>query len=427
MLELRFIRENPEMVKENLRKRNDPEKLKLVDKLLELDMKHRELMGHSQELRAKRNTVAEEINRLKKEGKDVQEKIREAKEIPQKIREIEEEQEKLAKEIHGILYSIPNMLHDSVPLGQTEEDNVLHTKHGKIPEFDFEPLSHVDLLERGLADIDRAGKVSGARFYYLKNELVMLDYALQKFALDFLYKKKYSLIEPPFLMRREPYEGVTDLHDFEDVMYKVENDDLYLIATAEHPIAAMYMNEVLEEKELPLKFAGISPAFRKEAGAHGKDQKGIFRVHHFNKIEQFIFSRQEDSWKYHEELLKNAEQIFQKLDLPYRVVNICTADIGTVAAKKYDIEVWYPVQKQYREVASISNCTSYQATRLNIKYRTPEGNMFVHTLNGTAIATSRAIVAILENFQEKDGSISVPKALHKYMAGIKKIVPRQKQ
>ena len=425
MLELKFVRENPDMVKENLKRRNDPEKLKLVDKLLDLDRKHRKLMGQSQELRAKRNAVAGEINRLKKEGKDIKDKIQEAKEIPVKLKEIEDEQNKIDGEINNILYAIPNMLHDSVPLGQTEDDNVLHKKFGKIPEFDFELKSHVDILENGLADIGRAGKIAGARFYYLKNELVMLDMALQKFALDILYKKKYTLIQPPFLMRKEPYNGVTDLHDFEEVMYKVENEDLYLIATAEHPIAAMYMNEVLEEKDLPIKIAGVSPAFRKEAGAHGKDTKGIFRVHHFNKVEQFIFSKQEESWHYHEELLKNAEELYKKLKIPYRVVNICTADIGTVAAKKYDIEAWMPVQKQYREVASISNCTTYQATRLNIKYRTPEGNKFVHTLNGTAIATTRTMVAILENYQQKDGSIEVPKVLQKYMAGIKKIVPRQ--
>ena len=226
------------------------------------------------------------------------------------------------------------------------------------------------------------------------------------------------------MMRRQAYEGVTDLKDFEDVMYKIEGEDLYLIATSEHPMAAMYMDEVLEEKDLPIKMAGISPCFRKEAGAHGKDTKGIFRVHQFNKIEQFIFSKPEDSWELHEELLKNTEEIFKKLKLPYRVVNICTADIGTVASKKYDIEVWMPVQKQYREVASISNCTAFQATRLNVKYRTNEGNKFVHTLNATAIATSRVIVAIMENFQNKDGSISVPTVLQDYMHGIKKIKPK---
>jgi len=424
MLELKFIRENPEIVRKDLKRRNDAEKMKLVDELLELDVEHRKLLGQSQELRARRNNVAQEINQLKKEGMDIRQKIEEAKNLPRMIEEVEKKQNEIWQKINTILYQIPNILHESVPTGATPDDNITVKEIGKKPEFDFEPKSHVDLIEPKLADIERAGKIAGARFYFLKNELVMLDFALQKFALDILYKKNYTLIEPPFMMRRQAYEGVTDLKDFEDVMYKIEGEDLYLIATSEHPMAAMYMDEVLEEKDLPIKMAGISPCFRKEAGAHGKDTKGIFRVHQFNKIEQFIFSKPEESWQLHEELLKNTEEIFKKLKLPYRVVNICTADIGTVASKKYDIEVWMPVQKQYREVASISNCTAFQATRLNVKYRTNEGNKFVHTLNATAIATSRVIVAIMENFQNKDGSISVPTVLQDYMHGIKKIKPK---
>src|SRR3989344_438049 len=423
MLELKFIRENPEIVRKDLKRRNDAEKMKLVDELLELDVEHRKLMGQSQELRARRNNVALEINQLKKEGMDIRQKIEEAKNLPRMIEEVEKKQNEIWQKINTILYQIPNILHESVPTGATPDDNITVKEIGKKPEFDFEPKSHVDLIEPKLADIERAGKIAGARFYFLKNELVMLDFALQKFALDILYKKNYTLIEPPFMMRRQAYEGVTDLKDFEDVMYKIEGEDLYLIATSEHPMAAMYMDEVLEEKDLPIKMAGISPCFRKEAGAHGKDTKGIFRVHQFNKIEQFIFSKPEESWQLHEELLKNTEEIFKKLKLSYRIVNICTADIGTVAAKKYDIEVYYPVQKQYREACSISNCTSYQAARLNVKYRSAEGNRYVHTLNATAVATTRAMAAIIENYQNKDGSITIPTVLHKYMDGLKKIKP----
>ena len=425
MLELKFIRENPEIVKKDLKRRNDNEKIKLVDHLLEIDVEHRKLMGQSQELRARKNAVAEEINALKKQGKDIKHKIEEVKNIPKQIIDIEAKQNEIAEKIQGILYKIPNILHESVPTGATPEEIIVVKEVGEKPEFDFTPKSHVDLLEKGLGDIERAGKIAGARFYYLKNELVLLDIALQKFALDMLYRKNYTLIQPPAMMRRKPYEGVTDLNDFEDVMYKIEGEDLYLIATSEHPMAAMFMDEVLEEKDLPLKLAGVSPCFRKEAGAHGKDTKGIFRVHQFNKVEQFIFSKPEESWQLHEELLKNAEEIYRKLKLPYRVVNICTADIGSVAAKKYDIEVWMPVQKQYREVASISNCTQYQATRLNVKYRATEGNRFAHTLNATAVATSRVMVAIMENFQNRDGSIDVPVVLQDYMQGIKKIKPQK--
>jgi len=221
------------------------------------------------------------------------------------------------------------------------------------------------------------------------------------------------------MMRRKPYEGVTDLHDFEEMLYKIENEDLYLIATSEHPIAAMHMDENLAK--LPLKYAGISTCFRKEAGSHGKDTKGIFRVHQFNKVEQFIFCKPEESWKLHEELIKNAEDLLKKLEIPYRVVNVCTGEIGNIAAKKLDLEAWMPAQKTYREVVSCSNCTDYQARRLNIKYKADGEKRYVHTLNSTAIATSRTLVAIMENFQQKDGSVKIPKALIPYMGGLKKI------
>jgi seryl-tRNA synthetase len=267
--------------------------------------------------------------------------------------------------------------------------------------------------------MERAGKVSGARFFYLKNQVAQLDMALMSFAIEELMKKGFTPIIPPYLMNREAYEGVTALGDFADVLYKVENEDLYLIATSEHPMAAMYMNEVLKEQDMPLKLAGISTCFRKEAGAHGKDTRGIFRTHQFNKIEQFIFCKPEDSTKLHEELLLNGEELLQKLELPYRVVNVCTGDIGTVAAKKYDIEAWMPAQNGYREVVSCSNCTDYQGRRLGIRYREKEGAApkgFVHTLNSTAVATGRTIVAIIENNQQENGSIKIPGVLRKYMS-----------
>jgi seryl-tRNA synthetase len=277
-------------------------------------------------------------------------------------------------------------------------------------------------------DIERAGKIAGARFFYLKNEGVLLDMALMSFALEEMVKKGYKPVEPPFLMRRKPYEGVVALSDFEDVLYKVEDEDLYLIATSEHPVAAMFMDEVLKAEDLPLKFVGISTNFRKEAGAHGKDTRGIFRTHQFNKIEQFIFCKPEDSWKIHEELIGNTEEIVRKLGLAYRVMNVCTGDIGTVAAKKYDVEAWMPAQNAYREIISCSNCTDYQARRLNIRYREKEGEApkgFVHTLNSTAIATGRTIVAILENYQQEDGSVAIPEVLRRYMGDIEKIEPKR--
>jgi seryl-tRNA synthetase len=259
------------------------------------------------------------------------------------------------------------------------------------------------------------------KFSFLKDKIALLDFALQKYAIDKLVKKGYILVEPPFMVRRGPYEGVTDLADFENVMYKIEDDDLYLIATSEHAIGAMHMNETFDADKLPLKYVGISACFRREIGSHGLDTRGLFRVHQFNKIEQFIFCKPSDSWKFHEELLKNAEEIFKALELPYRVVNICTGDIGIVAAKKYDLEVWMPREEKYREVVSCSNCTGYQATRLNIRYKKGNEKEYLHTLNSTAIATSRAIRAIIENNQQKDGTVKVPKVLVPYMNGVKEI------
>ena len=327
--------------------------------------------------------------------------------------------------------SIPNILHESVPYGVGEEDNVVVKEWGGKPDFDFDIHSHVDLLETlDIGDIPRAARIAGSRFYYLKNELVLLDIAMQQMALEMLVKRGYTPIYPPFMMRREPYEGVTDLANFENVMYKIEGEDLYLIATSEHPMAGMYMGEVLEPTDLPLKLAGVSACFRKEAGSHGKDTKGIFRVHQFNKVEQFVFSLPEESWGIHEELIKNEEDFVQALKLPYRIVNTCTGEIGIVAAKKYDLEFWFPGQQMYREGGSCSNCTAYQATRLNIKYRLKKGGTekaYPHTLNSTLMANPRTMVAIIENYQKEDGSVEIPKALQKYLpSGMREIVPEKK-
>ena len=425
MLDIKLIRENPELVKNNLSKRGNPENTKMFDALVDIDRKWRQNLTKLNELRHERKLVTIEIAMLKKTGKDAHDKVEKAKLIDAEITGIEKEVAKAEEQTHDYLMKLPNLLHETVPVGKDENDNIQVRTWGTIPKFNFLIKNHIDLsLNLGIIDIERAGKVSGSRFFYLKKEAVLLDIALISFALEEIVKKDYSPVEPPYLMRRDAYEGVTALSDFEDVLYKIENEDLYLIATSEHPMAAMFKNEVLKEEELPLKLAGISACFRKEAGAHGKDTRGIFRTHQFNKIEQFVFCTPEESWKLHEELIHNAEELVQKLGLPYRVVNVCTGDIGTVAAKKYDIEAWMPAQNAYREIVSCSNCTDYQGRRLNIRYREKEGaptKGFVHTLNSTAIATGRTIVAILENFQQEDGSIVVPKVLRKYMGDIEKI------
>jgi len=428
MLDIKLIRENPEFVKNNLQKRGNPENLRMLDELIEHDHRWRENLTRLNELRHERKQITVGIAALKKKGRDAHAEIRKGKAIDTEITALEKQVAQDEQEMQQCLMRLPNLLHESVPTGKDENDNVQMKSWGKLPKFTFPPKGHVEIgLNLDIMDIERAGKIAGARFFYLKREGVLLDLALRSFALNELFKKGYVPIEPPFLMRREPYEGVVALSDFEDVLYKIENEDLYLIATSEHPMAAMFMNETFKAEDLPLKMAGISTNFRKEAGAHGKDTRGIFRTHQFNKIEQFVFCRPEDSWKIHEQLLHNAEELVQKLGLPYRVVNVCTGDIGTVAAKKYDIEAWIPAQDGYREITSCSNCTDYQARRLMIKYREKEGEPpkgFVHTLNSTAIATGRTIVAILENYQQEDGSVIVPEALREHMGGIEKMKPK---
>ncbi len=423
MLDIKLIRENPKLVKENLKKRKDNEKLKWLDSLVKYDQEWREAKQEIEQWCHQRNIITHEIAELKKKGHDAAKKIKEAAEFPQKIKDQEIKIFELKEKIDFYLLRIPNLLHDSVPYGKDDSENVEIKKVGKIQKFNFSLQSHEQIAERlGIIDFDKAVEIAGHGFYYLKGDLVRLNLALMQFALDTLTKKGYTPIEPPFMLRKKPYEGVTDLADFEKVMYKIENEDLYLIATSEHPIAALYSNEVIDDAQLPLKYVGMSPCFRKEVGAHGIDTKGIFRVHQFFKIEQFIFCKQEESWKYHEELIQNAEEIFKGLGIPYRMVNICTGDIGTIAAKKYDLEAWSPRQKKYIEVVSCSNCTDYQARRLNIRYGKEGGEKrLIHTLNSTALANTRTLVCILENYQQPDGSVSIPSILRPYMNGQQKL------
>jgi len=428
MIDVNLIRKNPESIRENLKRRNDPECLALLDEFIEMDKKWRTLQTQVNEYRRKRNELSFKIAMKKKQDQDVTDLLEEADEIQKQVHQLSAMVEEYRQRSREILMRIPNLLHESVPPGEDENDNVEIRRWGSPPRFDFKPKNHLEIaLELGLVDEERANKVAGTGFYYLKDELALLDLALQRFAIDFLMKKGYTLIEPPYMMRRRPYEGVTDLSDFETVMYKIEKEDHYLIATSEHPIAAMFMNETLLKDDLPMKFVGVSTNFRKEIGTHGKYTKGFFRMHQFNKVEQFIFCLPEQSWELHEELQRNCEELYQKLGLHYRVVNVCTGDIGTVAAKKYDTEVWMADGK-FREIGSNSNCTDYQARRLGIKYREGVGKPpkgYVHTLNSTALATSRTMIAILEQYQQKDGSVIIPEVLRPYMNGISRLCKKQ--
>lgn len=418
MLDIKLIRENPELVRNNLEKRGNFEKIKLFEELLEKDKERLKLKKEVEKLKHEKNLATKEISIRKNRGENITILIEKVNEISKEI-EIKEENLKILNErCKEILMQIPNLLHETVPIGN---ENIEIRRWGSPPDFDFKPKNHLEILkEKKLIDDERAGKIAGRGFFYLKDELALIDLALVRFAIDRLMKKGYKLIIPPYMMRKEAYKGATDFQFFHEQLYKVENEDLYLIATAEHPIAAMFMNETLLASELPLKIVAISPCFRKEVGTHGKYTKGLFRMHQFHKVEQFVFCLPSQSWDIFEEIQNNAEKLYQELGLHYRVVNICAGDIGDFASKKYDIEVWM-ADRVFREAGSNSNCTDYQARRLNIKYREKEGQApkgFVHTLNSTAIATSRTMIAIIEQYQKKNGDVVIPKALREYMNGI---------
>ncbi len=425
MLDINLIRETPDVVRKNLEKRGDEEKLKLLEEVITLDTKWRETTTKVNELRHRRNVLSKEVASAKARGKDARKLMRESSEVGKQIGSLEGYLESTRSSIDSALMHLPNLLDDDVPIGADDTENVEVRRWGKPREFDFDVKVHGELLEAaGLADFERARKIGGAGFLFMKGDLVLLDMALQRFALDFAIERGYEPVLPPFMMRRKAYEGMVDLADFETMMYKAEEEDLYLIATSEHPIGAMHMDEVLDEDDMPLRYAGISTNFRKEIGAHGVDTRGLFRMHQFNKVEMFIFCLPEDSPKYHEELIGNAEEIFRQLEIPHRVVNVCTGDIGTIAAKKYDLEAWSPRQGKYVEVVSCSNATDYQARRLKIRVGKRGGEKrYAHTLNSTAIATSRALVAILENNQNEDGTVTVPGALRPLMRGREALRP----
>ena len=415
MLDPKIIKDNPQIIRDMLMARN----VKFdFEELIEVDQKRREFILKTDELRKKKNQVAIEISQKKKVGEDTSSILDEMKNISSELAKLESLQEEIEKKYSDLALTIPNLIHESIPIGKDETANKEIKKWGNIPEFDFKINDHIDISENlDLVDLERAAKVAGARFYYLKNDLVRLNQSLIHYALDFLAGKNYSLVQPPYMINRQSMEGAIIADDFEEVIYKIENEDLYMIGTSEHAMAAMHSDEIMEGKDLPLRYAGVSPCFRKEAGAHGRDQKGIFRVHQFDKIEQFVFARPEESWKEHERMLSVAEEFYQNLEIPYKVILLSSGDMGKVSAKTYDIEAWMAGQNAYREIVSCSNCLDYQARRLKIRFRdkTNEETRYLHTLNSTLIATSRVLVSIMENFQTKDGHIVIPKVLQKYM------------
>jgi len=424
MLDPKLLKDSPDSVHEMLKKRNMEFPL---DELVALERRRRELITEAQEYRSKKNKLSEAVAAKKKAKQDASAELSQMKEVSTNMERVEQEKVAAEDKYLKLAALLPNMLHESVPVGKDEKDNVVVRTTGTIRTIVDKPKDHVDIATAlDLFDLERAAKISGARFYFLKNELVRMNTALVHFALDYLTEKGYTLVQPPYMIRRQPMEGAVILGDFEDVIYKIENEDLYMIGTSEHAIASMHMDEILEGRQLPMRYAGVSPCFRKEAGAHGKDMKGIFRVHQFDKVEQFVYCRPEDSWKEHERVLQVSQGFFDALGIPYRVMLLCSGDTGKISAKTYDIEAWMPGQGAYREIVSCSNCTDYQARRLAIRFRdkTNEDTKLVHTLNSTLVAVQRTLVAIMENYQTPAGTVEIPEVLQKYMGGLAEIKPK---
>ncbi|RLG77571.1 MAG: serine--tRNA ligase [Thermoprotei archaeon] len=435
---LELLRSNPEALKDVVKKRFiDPA---IVDEAYKLDLEWRKMLTYVNELRHKHNVISSEIPRLPPEER--KKRIEEAKRLLKEIKLYETKLKEIERRREELLLSLPNIIHESVPIGPDETYNMpircwgkakVYREHlqlflgetkGKGLEMDYEvidwrPIGHADMLEKALklGDTQKAGEVAGSRFYYLFDDLVWLDFALLLYAIDFLTQRGYKLVLPPYMLRHKIISGVIDLETFKDAIYKIEGEDLYLIATAEHSLAALHAYEEIPEEELPLIYVGISPCFRKEAGAGNRDLKGIFRVHQFHKVEQFAFTLPEQSWDVFEMFIRHAEELFKGLGLPYRVVNVASGELGAPAAKKYDLEVWMPAQGRFREMVSCSNDLDWQSYRLRIRFIRRRGMKkgFVHTINSTAIASTRTITAILENFQTPDGVVEVPKILRRYL------------
>jgi seryl-tRNA synthetase len=444
MIDSKILKENPNSIKEMLFKRNIEFP---IDDLFKLDKNRRQLIIELQSLYHKKNLIAKEIAEKRRNKIETNNEIQNMNKIGEKIKILENETKINDENYKRLLYNIPNFFHDSIPIGMDENDNKIikifnknrslnnlnidyndkkNIQESKDKNYSDQHIkSHIEISnELDILDLERAGKIAGARFFFLKNDLVKLGLALTNFAIDYLMEREYTVVQPPYMIKKEAMEGAVILSDFEETIYKIENEDLYMIGTSEHPLASMHMNEILDGKKLPLRYAGISPCFRKEAGAHGKDMKGIFRVHQFEKVEQFVFVDPEESWKEHEKLLTTTEKFYETLEIPFRTIVLCSGDLGKVSAKTYDIEAWFPAQNAYREICSCSNCTDYQSRSLKIRFRNNpnEETNLVHTLNSTLVAIQRTLVAIIENYQTTKGTIKIPSVLQKYMNNKEEII-----
>ena len=426
MIDIKLVRENPKLVKDNIKKKNQKEKVKLVDEVLKLDEKWRKLKYDEDKLRSERNAISKQISALKKQKKSIVKEMKQAKAIPGKITKSQEQRAKLAAKIKEIMYKIPNIIHKSVPIGKDESQNKEIKKIGapKVPGYPI--MHHADIAEKlGGVDFGSARDTSGHGFYYLVGDIALLHSALLAFARDHMVKNGFTYVIPPFMIRNQVVDGVMSFEEKDIMMYKLDKEDLYLIGTSEHSMIGRFINKTVSGGAIPVTLTSYSPCFRKEVGSHGIEEKGFFRVHQFEKQEMIVICNPEDSYKWYDKMLQLSVDVYKQLGIPIRVLEICSGDLADLKAKSADIEAWSPRQKKYYEVGSCSNLTDAQARRLNIKIDSKGQRYFAHTLNNTVLASPRILIALLENNQNKDGSVNIPKALQGYMSGKKKITPAQ--
>ena len=429
MLDIKFVRENPELVKENIKKKFQDEKLVLVDEVIELDEKLRDVKTEGDNLRAKRNKTSKQIGALMGQGKkeEAEEVKKEVGDINDRLVQIEEDTRKFQDQLKEKMQVIPQMIDDSVPIGKDDTENVEIERFGENVTPDYEVPYHVDIMEtfNGI-DLDSARDTSGAGFYYLKGDIARLHSAILSYARDFMIDKGYEYHIPPFMIRSDVVTGVMSFSEMEDMMYKIEGEDLYLIGTSEHSMIGKFINSITDEDDMPLKMTSYSPCFRKEVGAHGIEERGVYRIHQFEKQEMVIICKPEDSNKFYDELWQNTVEFFRSLEIPVRTLECCSGDLADLKVKSCDVEAWSPRQGKYFEVGSCSNLGDAQARRLKIRLRGEKGNYFAHTLNNTVVAPPRMLIAFLENLLQEDGSVKIPKPLQMYMGGMEKLVPKNK-
>ncbi len=429
MIDINFLRANPDKVRENIRKKFQDKKLPLVDEVLELDAKRRELQREGDERRAKRNALSAQIGKLMKEKKTDEANAVKAEVVAnnERIAEIEKDTEEIAAALKKDMMSIPNIIADDVPIGKDDSENVERRRFLEPKEKPFEVPYHLDILEKlnGI-DIDSARRTSGQGFYYLTGDIARLHSAVLTYARDFMIDKGFTYVIPPFMIRSDVVSGVMSFEEMDGMMYKIEGEDLYLIGTSEHSMIGRFMNTVIPEGELPLTLTSYSPCFRKEKGAHGIEERGIYRIHQFEKQEMIVICKPEESSEWFEKLYSYTVELFVSMQIPVRTLECCSGDLADLKYKSIDVEAWSPRQKKYFEVGSCSNLTDAQARRLGIRYKTEKGNAFAHTLNNTVVAPPRMLIALVENHLNEDGSVNIPEVLRKYMGGKEKILPKTK-